>query len=96
MLPKHILVAGYKIPVVVKPLTNLHGEWDGVTRSISVDAEDSEDTQLSAIAHEILHATFDLSGTKYLIKSEKSEEAIVRSLENLAFPALKTLWKSLK
>lgn len=105
--PKEIAinVAGY--PVSLEQVVNLkslsgdygsfeeHEDAAGKHYVVKVDANLEGHALFSTLAHELTHAVLHISGVANLL-TEKTEEAIVRSIEHFLLPALAELHDNMR
>lgn len=102
-LPKHVMILGQRWRVKVVPdLKDSDESCDGLThyedRLIEVNADLPVPEQYQVLFHELMHASFGITGTSCLIKGDgetrkDNEEVIIRSLEYSLWPVIKYLTK---
>jgi hypothetical protein len=88
MIPDHITVGGKRIEVIEDPDLAEYGTFDPDSWEIRIGSS-SRANPMETLRHEMIHACFAVAGLSHLRRFE--EEAIVRCLENLLFPALEQL-----
>lgn len=91
-LPKSVEVGGVRFKVHRKPKNKGDedfGEIDTDKRVIYVNPSvcKTEKVEWTTLKHEMAHAALYVSGIAYILKG-KDEEALVRMLEHILFPAL--------
>ena len=88
--PKSILIGGVKFRIIVKKMDD-YGEMSFDDKEIRISREclKSDKMFLDTLKHEMLHAALSVAGHSW--SSKFDEEAIVRSIEHLFFPALDSL-----
>jgi len=89
-IPKSVLIGGIVFRILVKRMESW-GEMHFEEREIHI-SEKALSTQkilLDTLMHEMLHASLSVSGISWCDKYE--EEAIVRSIENIFFPAFDSI-----
>lgn len=69
----------------------IFGETDSEVRTIRINSSYTPETQRQTLYHEATHAALFESGISHILASSDLEEGIVRALENLLWPSLKTL-----
>lgn len=93
-LPRSIEVAGQKITVHETRLDGLWGQFIQDKRELHLDIEAFKDQEQAdaTFFHELVHASIRLSGLNEVME-DALEEAIVRNLEQILWPAVKK-WRS--
>jgi len=89
-IPKSVVIGGMLFRIVMKKMDDW-GEMDFEDREIrlSLNAADKPQILVDTLKHEMLHASLSVAGLSW---SEKyDEEPIVRAIENIFFPALRTI-----
>ena len=88
-LPKTIAVAGRRVRLVTMPLDTdeLYGEYHHDLKRIQVARGLDVRTLLITIRHEVMEASLLLSGVGFL--ESYQQEAVVRCMEEIFFPAWK-------
>ena len=84
-LPEFVTVFGHEIEVVAKPMDGEWGEFHIDEMRIYIDPTRTIERQLEILFHEMAHAVLGLGGLAYVF-DEKTEEAIVRSLQYGLWP----------
>lgn len=87
--PKSISIAGVLFKIQYKPIEDF-GACDIDKRIITIRETLTNKETLETLLHESLHACFALSGLSYLINNEETEEAIIRCIDALYIPIVKT------
>ena len=89
-LPNSVQVGGHKIDVFFAQIENL-GEYHTELKQIKINAAIIADDKVvfETLRHEMIHCAFDISGIAFCETFE--EEAIVRCLDNVFFPAYEKL-----
>jgi hypothetical protein len=87
---KSITVAGHRVRIKIDP--NLHdawGEYDADAKCITVGLRvfDEPDKFAETVTHELVHAALALSGVSFAMDG-RTEEAVVRCMEQIFLPAL--------
>jgi hypothetical protein len=90
-VPKKVKIGGITLKVLVESDLDSWGEYrsDDCVIALSVRACESEKTMRETLRHEMIHAALDISGLTY--SQSYCEEAIVRCLDRLLFPALEKI-----
>lgn len=88
MIPDHVTIGGKRIEVIEDPDLAEYGTFSPDEWVIRLGPS-ARVNQFETLRHEMIHACFAISGMSHLRRFE--EEAIVRCLENLLFPALECL-----
>jgi hypothetical protein len=88
MIPDHVIIGGRRIEVIEDLDLAEYGTFSPDEWVIRLGPS-SRVNQFETLRHEMIHACFAISGMSHLRRFE--EEAIVRCLENLLFPALECL-----
>jgi len=89
-IPKSVLIGGVKFKILIKKMESW-GEthFDEKEIHISKNAILKDHIFLDTLRHEMLHASLSVAGISW---SEKyDEESIVRAIENIFFPAFKSI-----
>lgn len=87
-LPDHVIIGGKRIEVIEDPDLVEYGTFNPDDWTIRIGPS-ARCNPLETLRHEMTHAAFAVAGISHLRRFE--EEAIVRCLENLLFPALEQL-----
>jgi hypothetical protein len=88
MIPKSVLIAGYRIPVKVKDLNGAcYGQYIPDTKVIELDKDTVKDKKLlrETLRHEMVEAALFISGVSWSDTYE--QEPIVRALDEIFWPA---------
>ena len=88
MIPDHVIIGGKRIEVIEDPDLVEYGTFDPDEWTIRIGPSEKVD-RLETLRHEMIHACFAVAGISHLRRFE--EEAVVRCLDNLLFPALEQL-----
>ena len=88
MIPDHIIIGGKRIEVIEDPDLVEYGTFDPDGWEIRLGPS-AKVNPLDTLRHEMIHAAFAVAGISHLRRFE--EEAVVRCLDNLLFPALEQL-----
>lgn len=85
--PTFVIIGGRKIKIYIDPKLEAWGEYHSDDRKIILASRtlDKQSTLRETLRHEILHASLDIAGISHL--SVYQEEAIVRCIDNIFFPA---------
>lgn len=83
--PRHVYVGGYKIKVLVVTGMDDWGDYDRERKMIRISHKATGDDLRDTLRHEMVHAALDIGGIAYC--ESMQEEAIVRCLDSLFFPA---------
>ena len=89
-LPKSIVIGGSRFKILIKKMDSW-GEMHFDNREIHISEKSltPQKLLLDTLRHEVLHASLSVSGISW---SEKyDEESIVRSIENIFFPAFDSI-----
>ncbi len=89
-IPNSIQIGGHKIDVCFAQIDNL-GEYHAEHKRIKINASIATDDRavFETLRHEMIHCAFDISGIAFCETFE--EEALVRCLDNIFFPAYEKL-----
>mgnify|MGYP001303679549 CR=1 FL=1 len=87
--PKSISVAGVTFKIQYKPI-NDYGLCDIDKKLITIRDTLTAQETLETILHESLHACLSVSGLSYLINNEDTEEALIRCIDSLFIPIVKS------
>lgn len=90
-IPKQVTIGGQKIKIAWGELDDCYGTYDHERRKITLDKKLSNGEVLSTLRHELMHASFDVSGLSFCESWE--EEAVVRCMEQVFFPAYERVIK---
>jgi len=86
----HVMIGGKRIEVIQDPELVEYGTFDPDSWEIRIGPS-ARANPIETLKHEMIHACFAVAGLSHIRRFE--EEAIVRCLENLLFPALEQLEK---
>ncbi len=87
--PKTVFVAGVRIRVVRRDLSedDCFGLWSHDSKTIIIDSNLSGNDLLGALRHEVLEASFSLSGLAWCEGPiSTGTEGIIRCLDEIFFP----------
>lgn len=87
--PKSISIAGVLFKIQYKPIEDF-GACDIDKRIITIRETLTNKETLETLLHEALHACLAVSGLSYLLNNEETEEAIIRCIDALYIPIVKT------
>lgn len=89
-LPRFILIGGIKFRIVIAKIDD-YGQMSFDDKEIRISKEclNNDKMLLDTLRHEMLHASLAVAGHSW--SSKIDEEPIVRSIENIFFPALDVL-----
>ena len=87
--PKTITIAGVPFKIQYKQM-NDYGLCDIDKKVITIRESLSNQETLETILHESLHACLALSGLSYLLNNEDTEEALIRCIDSLYIPIVKS------
>ena len=96
-LPKTISIAGHRIKLEVVPLSGEdppYGLYFHDKKLIQINANIRDKTLLNTIRHEMMEASLFISGLAWAERYE--QEAIVRCMEEIFFPAWETILQRLQ
>ena len=97
--PKAVTVAGVRIRGVRLSLSedDCYGAWSHDTKTITIDSSITGDLLVGTLRHEMLEATFSLSGIAWCEGSvSETTEGIIRCLDEIFFPVWDPLFERLK
>ena len=93
--PKTITIAGKRIKLVVEEFkgadSDTFGEYFHDDKLIQINAGLSDEESLTTLRHEMMEASLFISGLAWTERFE--QEAIVRCMEEIFFPAWETILK---
>ena len=94
--PKKVPIGGKVIKVTIDAQMESWGEYHAEKGEIRLAARCLENIKAltETLRHEILHAALDISGLSYIKNFE--EEALVRCIDTIFFPAWDTVAKQIK
>ena len=87
--PKSIRIAGIAFKIQYKQM-NDYGLCDIDKKLITIRETLSNQETLETILHESLHACLAVSGLSYLLDNEETEEALIRCIDHLYIPIVKS------
>ncbi len=89
-IPNSVQVGGHKIDICFAQIENL-GEYHTELKQIKINSSLAgyDKACFETLRHEMIHCAFDISGIAFCETFE--EEAIVRCLDNVFFPAYEKL-----
>jgi len=88
MIPNHVTIGGKRIEVIEDLDLAEYGTFSSDEWIIRLGPS-AKINPLETLRHEMIHACFAVAGLSHLKRFE--EEAVVRCLDNLLFPALESL-----
>jgi len=88
------MIAGHRIKITNSDLDDCHGQYSHDKRTIELDRKLPDKEYLPTLRHEMLHASFHLAGISFLESFQ--EEACVRCVDEIFFPAYDRMIKELK
>lgn len=88
MIPDHVVIGGKRIEVIEDPDCVEYGTFSPDEWIIRLGPS-AKVSPLETLRHEMIHAAFAVAGISHLRRFE--EEAVVRCLDNILFPALPQL-----
>jgi len=91
---KSVVIAGQRIKIQKTELDDCYGQYLHEKRTIQLNKKLQEDEILPTLRHEMLHAAFHISGISFCENFE--EEACVRCIDEVFFPAYERILKRLK
>lgn len=94
ILPKSIIVAGQRIKLMLVDLDDCYGLYDHDRRTIRLERTLGPKQLLLTLRHELMEAALILSGVGFCEKFE--QEAVVRCMEEVFFPAYERILLRLK
>jgi hypothetical protein len=92
---KSVNVAGRRLRVKIAASTDNLGTYSHDDATIQLHPEQSQASAKETLRHEMLHATLAISGVGYALPAGV-EEALVRALDSIFFPAWETVETKLK
>ena len=87
--PKSISIAGVMFKIQYKSI-NDYGLCDIDKKLITIRDTLTAQETLETILHESLHACLAVSGLSYLLNNEDTEEALIRCIDSLYIPIVKS------
>lgn len=97
-VPKHINIAGVRVPIIWGDMPDSDGEWDYESRTIRLNPRlrGNPVAVRATLIHEALHAVLDFAGLSSRTSGAISlarEEQLVTAIESLASPAIHTIYQ---
>ena len=89
-----VMIAGHRVKILRVPLEDCYGEYSHDQKTIKLSNRLLSKDYLSTLRHEMLHASFHLAGISFLESFQ--EEACVRCVDEIFFPAYERLLKRIK
>jgi len=93
--PKTVTIAGKRIKLIVEEFkgadSDTFGEYFHDDKLIQINAGLSDEESLTTLRHEMMEASLFISGLAWTERFE--QEAIVRCMEEIFFPAWETILK---
>lgn len=89
-----VMIAGHRVKITRGNLEDCYGEYSHERRTIQLDSKLQPKDYLPTLRHEMLHASFHLAGISFLESFQ--EEACVRCVDEIFFPAYERLLKRLQ
>ena len=91
---KSVTIAGQLIKIKRTELEDCYGQYAHDRRIIFLNVNLPEKDILSTLRHEMLHASFHIAGISFCESFE--EEACIRCIDEVFFPAYERMLKRLK
>jgi hypothetical protein len=92
-IPRKVQIAGCDFKVVFREMKDRFGEYNHDLREIRLHKRYRNSTSQIAwdtLLHEMLHASLAMGGVSYAL-GDANEEAVVRNIEQLFLPALRSV-----
>lgn len=89
-IPKSIRIGGRQVKITIVEDLEEYGNFTEDTLTIQLKKADAE-TMRVTLRHELMHAALSISGIAYI--DRLPEEAIVRALDSIFWPAYDSLTK---
>tara|TARA_R100000734_G_C3304621_1_gene95138 strand:+ start:486 stop:824 length:339 start_codon:yes stop_codon:yes gene_type:complete len=89
-----VMIAGHRVKITRGQLEDCYGEYSHERRTIQLSDKLLAKDYLPTLRHEMLHASFHLAGISFLESFQ--EEACVRCVDEIFFPAYERLLKRLQ
>ena len=89
-----VMIAGHRVKIAEVPLEDCYGDYTHETRTIQLSNKLPAKEYLTTLRHEMLHASFHIAGISFCESFE--EEACVRCVDEIFFPAYERLLKRLQ
>lgn len=91
---KSVTIAGQQVKIKRTELEDSYGQYVHDRRTIYLNTHLPETEILSTLRHEMLHASFHIAGISFCETFE--EEACIRCIDEVFFPAYERILKRLK
>lgn len=91
---KSVMVAGQRIKIQKTDLDSCYGQYLHDRKTIQLDTSLSDKDLIPTLRHEMLHAAFHISGISFCESFQ--EEACIRCIDEVFFPAYERILKRLK
>lgn len=91
---KSIVIAGQRVRIQRIELDDCYGQYIHDKRTIQLSTNLRNEDLLSTLRHEMLHAAFHISGISFCENFE--EEACIRCIDEVFFPAYERILKRLE
>jgi len=91
---KSVMIAGQRIKIQKAELEDCYGQYLHEKRIIQLHNKLPEHEIIPTLRHEMLHAAFHIAGISFCENFE--EEACVRCIDEVFFPAYERILKRLK
>lgn len=88
ILPPTVKVGDIEFKIVVKKMKD-YGDMDIDKKTIRIRKGLTQEESFDTMMHEIVHATFAVSGLSNILDDDNIEEAIVRVADYILFPVFK-------
>jgi len=91
---KSVMIAGQRIKIQMTDLDSAYGQYLHDRKTIQLDTYLTDDDFITTLRHEMLHAAFHISGISFCESFQ--EEACIRCIDEVFFPAYERILKRLK
>lgn len=91
---KSVVIAGQRVKIQLTELDDCYGQYLHEKRTIQISTQLTKEDYLPTLRHEMLHAAFHISGISFCENFE--EEACIRCIDEVFFPAYERILKRLK
>jgi hypothetical protein len=88
------MIAGQRIKIQKIDLDSCYGQYFHDKKTIQLDASLTDKDFIATLRHEMLHASFHISGISFCESFQ--EEACIRCIDEVFFPAYERILKRLK
>jgi|TARA_R110000824_G_scaffold176291_3_gene355206 Zn-dependent peptidase ImmA (M78 family) len=88
------MIAGQRIKIQTTDLDSAYGQYLHERKTIQLDTSLTDREYVQTLRHEILHASFHISGLSFCEGFQ--EEACIRCIDEVFFPAYERILKRLK